>query len=61
MAIRWSESPDVRLEILSFETFPSIVLLGDGKALRTYGNVFDIVYGGLEYTIDTVEAGCVRF
>jgi hypothetical protein len=49
------------LEILSFETFASIALLGDGKALRAYGNAFDIVYGGLKYTIDTVEAGCVWF
>jgi hypothetical protein len=57
MAIRWSERPGVQLEILSFETFASIALLGDGNALRAYGKVFDIVYGGLEYTVDTVEAG----
>ncbi|KAJ7362745.1 hypothetical protein DFH08DRAFT_950983 [Mycena albidolilacea] len=60
MAIRWSQRPDVRLEILSFGTFVSIALLRDGQALRAYGNAFDIVYGGLEYTIDTVEAGHFR-
>ncbi|KAJ7429038.1 hypothetical protein FB451DRAFT_1425688 [Mycena latifolia] len=57
MAIRWSEQPGIELQILSFDTFASIALLGDGNALQAYGAAFDIVYGDCEYTIDTVEAG----
>ncbi|KAJ6553443.1 hypothetical protein B0H19DRAFT_1263809 [Mycena capillaripes] len=55
MAIRWSQKPGIQLKILSFHNFAAIVLLSD-EALKTLVSGWDIVYGGCEYTIDTVEA-----
>ncbi|KAJ7026435.1 hypothetical protein C8F04DRAFT_1190499 [Mycena alexandri] len=56
MAMRWSRRPQVELDVISFRNFSAIATLDDdGDKLAGYTRSYDIVYGGLEYTTDTVE------
>ncbi|KAJ7892042.1 hypothetical protein B0H14DRAFT_2560422 [Mycena olivaceomarginata] len=54
MAIRWGMKPYIKIDIRSFENFRSLCL-GDLQTLENTVAGYDLVFGGAEYTIDSVE------
>ncbi|KAJ7656711.1 hypothetical protein DFH06DRAFT_1410048 [Mycena polygramma] len=56
-AIIWGRDPQVDVDILSFNNFRGIILEGDGARISAYCAQYDIIYGGVNYTTDSVELG----
>ncbi|KAJ7921883.1 hypothetical protein B0H13DRAFT_1866308 [Mycena leptocephala] len=57
MAIRWAQTPEIQLRIISFKVFKHLAVSNDKGLLDTEVLGLQIIYGGPEFMVDLVEDG----